>query len=209
MYKTIVFTILLAGVLSSAEAQQTPVSTNLRAVTRGITVHSIPDTLHSPRKAVTHSLVIPGWGQLYNHKWWKMPVVYGGLGLIGSAIIFNQRYYNQFLTIARYRRSGEQPSPEDKYYKEYKALKDRSASDTYVENALNGYRRNRDLAILGMLGGWGIQMIDAYIDAKFIHSYSIDDNLSFDVRPSLITQSMYASRISAQFIPSLKFTAAF
>ena len=54
------------------------------------------------------------------------------------------------------------------------------------------YRRNRDLGILGIIGGWGIQMIDAYIDAKFIRSYTMDNNLSFKVSPAVISQPVYA-----------------
>ncbi|MCD8741383.1 DUF5683 domain-containing protein [Mucilaginibacter roseus] len=212
MSKKIIFTVLLAVAISSAKAQQATIGSkpkHVKSVIRGISVQNIPDTLHNPRKAVMRSLMVPGWGQIYNRQWWKVPIVCGGLGLIGSAVIFNQNYYSQFLTIAKYRRRGEQPAPGDKYYKEYMALKDRSASDAYVESTLNSYRRNRDLAILGMLGGWGIQMIDAYIDAKFINSYSMDDNLSYNIRPSLINQAVYASGISNRFIPSLKFTATF
>ncbi len=169
---------------------------------------SIPDSTHSPHKAVIRSLIIPGWGQLYNGKWWKVPIVYGGLGLIGAAIVFNQTYYNQFLALAIYRRRGEQPQPGDKYYKEYQAYA--TAPDDFFENALNGYRRNRDLAILGMLGAWGIQMIDAYIDAKFIQAYSIDENLSFKVRPGFINQPVFAmANGPVTVIPALKVTFAF
>src|SRR5215469_18807961 len=52
-------------------------------ITKEKTYH--PDSLHSPHKALMHSLIIPGWGQLYNHQWWKVPIIYGGLGLLGDA----------------------------------------------------------------------------------------------------------------------------
>ncbi|MBE9586583.1 hypothetical protein IM792_19195 [Mucilaginibacter sp. JRF] len=224
MYKKLFILLLLAGLAVSAQAQtpdtagvakpadtlkvkKEPAKPRLAPSAVRDNFKNQPDTLHSPHKAVIRSLIIPGWGQLYNHKWWKVPIVYGGLGLIGSAIIFNQNYYSQFLTIAQYRRRGEQPSPGDKYYTEYQAFS--TASDTFIENAVNSYRRNRDLAILGMLGGWGIQMIDAYIDAKFIHSYSMDDNLSFKVRPGLIGQPMYAGNFNTAFVPAIKVTFAF
>jgi len=70
----------------------------------------------------------------------------------------------------------------------------------------NLFRRNRDLGILGFVGGWGIQMIDAYIDAKFIHSYSMDNNLSFKVSPGTIGQPMYALNNTSMFIPAVKIT---
>ncbi|MGZ3767781.1 MAG: DUF5683 domain-containing protein, partial [Mucilaginibacter sp.] len=60
-----------------------------------------PDTLHDPHKAVMRSLMIPGWGQIYNHRWWKLPVIYGGLGLLGDVIVFNQTNYKLFLKQAQ------------------------------------------------------------------------------------------------------------
>jgi hypothetical protein len=166
-----------------------------------------PDSTHSPHKAVMRSLMVPGWGQAYNRKWWKVPIVYTGLGLLGSAVVFNQNYYSQFLAIAKYRRRGEAPGPNDKYYKEYQEYA--SAPDSFVENAVNGYRRNRDLSILGILGAWGIQMIDAYIDAKFIHSYTMDNDLSFRITPGLINQPVYAQNFNGAYIPGLKVTFTF
>src|ERR1700744_4335481 len=73
-------------------------------ITKEKTYH--PDTLHDPHKAVMHSLMIPGWGQLYNHRWWKVPIIYAGLGLLADAIAFNQRYYSSILTEAKLRARG-------------------------------------------------------------------------------------------------------
>ncbi|HVV56265.1 MAG TPA: DUF5683 domain-containing protein, partial [Mucilaginibacter sp.] len=52
-----------------------------------------PDSLHSPHKALIRSLIIPGWGQLYNRQWWKVPIIYAGLGLLGDVVVFNNKYY--------------------------------------------------------------------------------------------------------------------
>ena len=46
-----------------------------------------PDTNHSPHTAVIRSLIIPGWGQVYNRKYWKVPIIYGGLGLLGAVVM--------------------------------------------------------------------------------------------------------------------------
>src|ERR1700759_4002173 len=56
-----------------------------------------PDSTHSPHKAVIRSLIIPGWGQVYNHRWWKVPIIYGVLGSLGYGIVFNTQNYNLFL----------------------------------------------------------------------------------------------------------------
>jgi hypothetical protein len=158
-----------------------------------------PDSLHDPHKAVMRSLMIPGWGQLYNHRWWKVPLVYTGLGLLGDVIVFNQHYYSIFLKEALLRERGIKGTPQNNPLLA-------QVQDADVVTYTDSYRRDRDLGILGFLGGWGIQMIDAYIDAKFIHSYTMDNNLSFKVSPGIINQPNYAFTSSSAVIPGIKIT---
>ncbi|MDN3580183.1 DUF5683 domain-containing protein [Mucilaginibacter flavus] len=165
-----------------------------------------PDSTHSPHKAVMHSLMIPGWGQVYNHSWWKVPIIYGGLGLLGSAVVFNQKYYKQFDVVAHYYRNGITPKTTDPYYKEWKAYTDNQVPAQNVYDYLDSYRRNRDLAILGILGAWGIQTVEAYIEAKFINAYTVDNNFSMKVTPSLINQPVYAQ---SSYVPAIKVTFTF
>jgi hypothetical protein len=156
-----------------------------------------PDSLHDPHKAVMRSLMIPGWGQIYNHRWWKLPIVYGGIGLLVDVVIFNQHYYKIFLKEAQLREkgitAGRNPDLEQ-------------VQDADVISYTDVYRRNRDLGILGVAGAWGIQMIDAYIDAKFIRSYTMDNNLSIKVSPTTIGQSVYAFNGNSTLIPAIKIT---
>jgi hypothetical protein len=165
-----------------------------------------PDSMHSPHTAVMRSLLIPGMGQLYNRKWWKLPIIYGGLGLIAWAYLFNEKNYTENLAIARYRHDGTAPVKGDKYYDLYQQYAFYNYPDQSIYNAVTGYRRNRDLSVLGFAALWGINVIDAYIDAKFIHSYTMDNNFSMRVRPSLIEQPVYAGNLNGLFIPGLKFT---
>lgn len=164
-------------------------------ITKEKTYH--PDSLHNPHTAVMHSLMIPGWGQLYNHQWWKVPFIYAGLGLLGDAIVFNQQNYKLFLKEDILRQHGVVTGRNPDLT---------GIGDADIDNATNLYRRNRDLCILGMLGGWGIQMIDAYIDAKFKQSYTMDNNLSFKIRPSVINQSSYAFSGAGTYIPAITVT---
>jgi hypothetical protein len=158
-----------------------------------------PDSLHDPHKAVIRSLIIPGWGQLYNHRWWKLPIVYGGLGLLADVVIFNQNYYSQFLKEAKLRERGiVNTAANNPTFAQI--------SDPDIVSNTDLYRRNRDLGILGFIGGWGIQMVDAYIDAKFIRSYTMDNNLSFKVSPGVIGQPVYAFNTPSTFIPAIKIT---
>jgi hypothetical protein len=156
-----------------------------------------PDTLHDPHKAVMRSLMIPGWGQLYNHRWWKLPFIYAGLGLLGDVVVYNQKYYKLFLKEAQLREKGITVG---------RNLDLATVSDADVITYTDSYRRDRDLGILGFIGGWGVQMVEAYIDAKFIRSYTMDNNLSLKVSPDVIGQPVYALNSNSTFIPAIKIT---
>ncbi|QJD94762.1 hypothetical protein HH214_02160 [Mucilaginibacter robiniae] len=167
-----------------------------------------PDSTHSPGLAFRRSGYIPGWGQLYNHKWWKVPIIYTGIGLLGSAIIFNQTNYHHYLKLYNIARKGTGESSgndtQSADYLEYESLSKNGVTETQLQTAVVGYQRNFQLSILGLMGAWGIQMIDAYIDAKFIHSYSMDNNLSFKVTPGIAPQLTYAANYNVSLMPVIK-----
>ncbi len=168
------------------------------------------DTTHSPHKAVIRSLIIPGWGQVYNHKIWKVPIIYGALGLLGDAIVFNNKYYKEFLQLSIYRNHLITPKPGDPYYNEFVAYKAAGYSDQAIYNAKDGYRRNRDLSILGVVVFWGVNAVDAYIDAKFIHSYTLDNNFSMKITPSVLNPpTLFAQNSGTAYIPGIKATFTF
>ena len=169
-----------------------------------------PDSTHNPRKAVMHSLIIPGWGQSYNHQAWKDPIIYAALGSFASAIIYNQNYYAEFIALAKIKRTGSIPTQSGQYYSLYKKYKaayelygDRSADN--LADIANNFVRNRDLSILGFLGFWGLNVIDAYISAKFIRSYTMDNNLSLNINPELMYNGNYSAN-NIPLVPSLKIT---
>jgi len=163
-----------------------------------------PDSTHSPRTAIMHSLMIPGWGQVYNHQWFLVPVIYTGLGLLGWAFVFNNTYYQEFLALSIYREHGIVPTPNQKYYNDYNLYI--NVPDQSIYDANDAYRRNRDLCILGFIGAWGINVIDAYVQAKFMNVYTVDSNFSLKVTPGLLNQPYLTQNINSSFIPSLKFT---
>ncbi|MGN6640513.1 MAG: DUF5683 domain-containing protein [Mucilaginibacter sp.] len=156
-----------------------------------------PDSLHDPHKAVMRSLMIPGWGQLYNHRWWKLPLIYGGLGSLIYGVVWNQQNYSLLLKEDILREHGVTQGRNAEFI---------GVSDADIDAATNYYRRNRDLCILGTLGFWGIQMIDAYVDAKFIRSYTMDNNLSFKIKPTIIGQPSYAFNSVGSYYPGVSLT---
>lgn len=168
-----------------------------------------PDSTHSPGLAFKRSGIIPGWGQLYNHRWWKVPIIYTGLGLLGSAVVFNQKYYKQYLRVYNLKRNAQEPDESDSQAVKTLYANVAGVNNTAIESAVNGYQRNMQLSILGVVGAWGIQMIDAYIDAKFIHSYTMDRDLSFKVTPGIDASPMYASTNMTSVMPVVKLTFTF
>lgn len=163
-----------------------------------------PDSLHSPTKAWHRSLIFPGLGQAYNRKWWKLPIIYAGLGFAVYMYYDNSNYYKQVLALAKYRQKGVAPRPDEPYYAEYN-LYERSP-DQSIYDAVRVYGRYRDLSVLGFVLGWGIQVIDAYVDAKFMHSYSMDNNFSVKLAPTMMNNPVYAQNFNGAFIPGLKLT---
>ncbi|WP_026902667.1 DUF5683 domain-containing protein [Pedobacter glucosidilyticus] len=149
--------------------------------------------LQSPRKAVLRSAIIPGWGQARNGKWWKVPLVYGGFVGIGLVYDFNQRFYKEFLGESQARSEGR------KELEQYL-----NASDVQIYSAKDFYRRNRDLSILAFVGFYGINMIDAYIDAR-LATFDVDDDLAIKISPSIYTP-VYSFGINQAPVPMLKLT---
>ena len=156
-----------------------------------------PDSTHSPHKAIIKSLVLPGSGQIYNHQYWKLPIVYGGFAGLGYFYWLAQTNYKFYLYQAQVIETGH---PE--------LLKDYGTYKTYnlqqITAYVDYYHRNRDLTIIGTVAFWGIQAIDAYIAAKFQHSYTMDNNLGFKVTPTMISQP--TTFAYAGFVPGLKVT---
>lgn len=164
-----------------------------------------PDSLHSPTKAWHRSVFVPGLGQIYNKQYWKVPVIYTGFTLLVLMYRYNADAYTEFLTLARYYQTGTEPKPGDKYYEIYQNIKGGNNQQA-ITDATRSYARYRDLAVIIFVAGWGIQTIDAYVDAKFKHSYSMDDDFSVKLRPTLITPPLTAQTLSGAIIPGLKVT---
>lgn len=141
-----------------------------------------------PRLAVWFSLLFPGGGQIYNRKFWKLPIVYGGYVGCIYALTWNQStymdYQNAYVDIM-------DDDPNTKSYEDF--LPPHYEIDTSMEDWLKGvfkqrknkYRRYRDLSIFAFAGMYAIAAIDAYVDAELSH-FDISPDLSFRVEPDIL-----------------------
>lgn len=144
---------------------------------------------HSPKKAAMYSAIIPGWGQAYNKKYWKIPIVYAGFGTIGYFIGWNNRYYNTYKS-AYSDLTDDDPNTDsynDIEASQYYDLTNPTDYDNF-RSGLNKqqeyYRRNRDLLIISIIGFYGLNIIDASVDAHFF-DFDISEDLTMNWQPTI------------------------
>ncbi|MFW5823092.1 MAG: DUF5683 domain-containing protein [Tangfeifania sp.] len=149
------------------------------------------EEVHSPRKAAIYSAILPGLGQAYNKKYWKIPLVYIGFGAIGYFIDWNNDNYQLMLRGYRHWTDG---NDETTGYLDIEAIRkmnydiDNPSDYEHVKTSLQKqqdyYRRNRDLLIISFVGFYGLNIIDASVDAH-LFDFDISDDLTFKWEPSM------------------------
>ena len=147
------------------------------------------------------SAVLPGLGQIYNRKYWKLPIIYGGFaGLIYSAGFAGKRYKNY--KEAYILRTDENPTTIDKY--DYQID---NGEVKYSENGLlelkDYYRRNRDLSYIILIGIYALNIIDANVDAHFFN-FDISEDLSLNITPYIYNNTAFSGNVTASLSITLK-----
>lgn len=134
---------------------------------------------HDPRKAALYSAIVPGLGQAYNHKFWKIGVVYGAMGGLTGFLVVSNANMNRYQEALLLRLDGD-PNTIDT---EFSGL-----TDGAVRSQRDFYRRNRDISILGLVAVYALQIIDANVDAH-LREFKINRDLSLHLEPSLLSVS--------------------
>ncbi|MCX7638211.1 MAG: DUF5683 domain-containing protein [Cyclobacteriaceae bacterium] len=151
-------------------------------------IPNAPDTIqlktyadrYNPRKALLYAAVLPGLGQVYNKKYWKLPLVYGGIGVTGYAIRFYQQGYSKYRAeLFEILQTGANLSPS-------------GFTETQLRTLIDRYRRERDFMIIIMGGVYILQMIDAHVDAH-LKEFDLNPQLKLSVRP-VAEQSLLTGR---------------
>jgi hypothetical protein len=138
---------------------------------------SIPKD-NKPKRAALLSAVVPGLGQIYNRSYWKVPLVYLGLGTSYYFINLNYKEIKLINTEIEKRLNNE---PEETWNSRYIAYSDASQLDIVSQD----YRRRLELgAILGVVF-YSFQVVDALVDAH-LKNFDVSDNLSIQIKPSII-----------------------
>jgi hypothetical protein len=151
-----------------------------------------------PRQATIKSLIIPGWGQVYNRQYWKLPLVAGAFVTLGMIASWNNvrytKYRGYYYTVS--------PRVTDPTYKPpttvevpYEDGTIRDLDVNQLKRLTDGYRRNRDYTYIGMVLAWTLNVIDANVSAH-LKTFDVSDDISLQVKPTLEYQPFSPSLVS-------------
>ena len=136
---------------------------------------------HSPKKATIMSACLPGLGQIYNWKWWKVPIVYAGLGGLGYLAYSNYSESQHYLHAYEYK-TGD--LPEGVTLTQYETDLANRYSDSQLQTYKESYRRDFEFYGILTVAWYGLNILDACVDGH-LYSYDISDDLSLSVDPYL------------------------
>jgi hypothetical protein len=134
-----------------------------------------------PRVAAIRSAILPGLGQIYNKKYWKLPIVYGVMGISGGVFLFNLKQYKdtRFAYSVKYnmRVFKTDSAKYDKIRDDLKPLSEES-----LRFYRNQYRRDIDYSAIVFILMWGLNVVDATVDAH-LKSFDVTPDLSLKIKP--------------------------
>ena len=138
----------------------------------------------APSKAAFYSAVFPGLGQIYNKRYWKVPIVYAAIGTGIYAYVYNDDLYDRFRSAFKRRRAG---FIDDEFYDLNGSgivAGNPDLSDQALQDAQERFQRDRDLALLITIALYALNIVDANVDAH-LKQFNVDDDLGIQIQPYL------------------------
>ena len=202
--------VLLADSLASSHTDSlltAPVDTaRLRAVTDSVSKLAAvppirPKFVPDPKRALWLSLILPGSGQIYNRKYWKLPIIYGGFLGCAYALIWNQQMYRDYSQA--YLDIMDDDPRTCSYLDMLPPRYDITGKEEQFKNVFKRkkdfYRRYRDLSAFCFVGVYILSVIDAYVDAQ-LSAFDITPDLSMRIAPTVLGSSpTFGSRSSTAY----------
>ena len=179
--KTVLITVvfLLTTAMSNAQRKKSLITKDSTAVT--VKKDSAVVKKHSPKIAAIRSAILPGLGQIYNKKYWKLPIVYGAMGTSAGVFFFNLKNYNDTRFAYKVKYNMRVSHTDSALFAKIKpALK--PLSEESLRFYRNQYRRDIDYSTLFFLILWGLNVVDATVDAH-LKSFDVSPDLSFRIKP--------------------------
>jgi hypothetical protein len=131
---------------------------------------------YNPKVATFRSAVLPGWGQWYNKKYWKIPIIYGALGTTAGVFFYNLKTYKLLRQAVSYRLSGDTslyPLVDPQF---------RGLTTDDIRGYRNIFRQNIDYSVLAFLILWGINVVDATVDAH-LKAFDVSSDIGLRIQP--------------------------
>lgn len=178
---TLIFFVNLIFMCHPAVAQKiTVVKTADGSKKRNTNIFSKPDTskAYSPRIATYRSAILPGWGQATNKKYWKIPIIYAALGTTAYIFFRNSKQYKQARNAYTNATDGN-PSNDYLIPQPYFTVKDQPER---IKTFRNQVRQNIDYTVLFFIAFWGLNVVDATVDAH-LKTFDVSDDLSLQIKP--------------------------
>ncbi len=144
---------------------------------------------HSPRKAAIRSAIIPGWGQVYNKKYWKVPIVYAAIGVPVGTFIYNKNWYTKTRDAARMIASSDTANYKQRVDPKLWIFFSTDNAIGSLLNYRNEFRRNMDYSVLITLLMWGLNVIDATVDAH-LKEFDVSEDLTLRIKPTIFNYNM-------------------
>ena len=145
------------------------------------------------KRALWLALVLPGAGQIYNRKYWKLPIIYGGFVGCAYAMTWNNQMYHDYSQAYLDIMDDDPNTNSYNQFLHLGATIDDSNIDRYKEifrKRKDKFRRWRDLGTFVMIGIYAFSVIDAYVDAS-LSQFDISDDLSLRVEPTMLNNGRY------------------
>lgn len=142
----------------------------------------------NPKRALWLAIVIPGAGQIYNRKYWKLPIVYGGFVGCAYAMRWNNQMYRDYSQAYLDLMDNDPNTQSYNQFLHLGATINESNIERYKEifrKRKDRFRRWRDMGTFVMIGIYAFSVIDAYVDAS-LSEFDISDDLSLRVEPAVL-----------------------
>ena len=165
-----------AKIFSQDTLNNKPIA-NKDSVVKANKIDTVKKKVYSPRVAAIRSAIFPGLGQIYNKKYWKLPIVYGAMGISGGVFLFNLGQYKDTRFAYKVKYNMRVNHTDSASFNDI-----RSDLQPLSEESLrfyrNQYRRDIDYSAIAFILLWGLNIVDATVDAH-LKSFDVSPDLSF------------------------------
>ncbi|MFA8449955.1 MAG: DUF5683 domain-containing protein [Bacteroidales bacterium] len=193
--KRAIWTVIFLTIISSSFAQKKAIVTDSTRIEDKKDIIIMPKP-HNPRKATLYSAVLPGLGQAYNKKYWKIPIIYAGFATFGYFIVSNNTEYQNFREAYNYLSNGKIGSPPNDLSEKY--------SLEQLQQGRDYYRRNFEFTIILTSLWYILNIVDASVDAH-LFNYNVSNDLSLRIDPMFEQTPIIQKRPQTGLKLTLKF----